>query len=77
MVIIISEKPAAFTFYSCPEVEALDPRYCYFEKDSTGSYETSVVAYRTARYHPRRPQAKMSKLISISFDTFSFNSLTA
>jgi hypothetical protein len=37
MVIIISEKPAAFTFYSYPEVEARDPRYLYSKKDSTGS----------------------------------------
>jgi len=41
MVIIISEKPAAFAFYFCPEVEAVDPG-CYSKKNSAGSYETSV-----------------------------------
>jgi hypothetical protein len=48
MVIIISKKPAAFTVYSCPKLEAVGSRYCYCKIESTDSSETSVVACRTA-----------------------------
>ena len=49
----------------CPEVETPGSWYCYCNMGLTDSSETSVVACRTARYHPRRPQSKTSKLISI------------